>query len=489
MSYRQGVGFSEVEGFKIPCAAITLRAGSSFHYRVYLVYIKGRCIVSACALLFFQQTMAGGMDCVKAASAAEKAVCADKGLYALDAQMGAAYSKLMKSAPDKTAELKGAQRLWLKTRNQCVENVSCLNQRYRERLESLQTQWIDTLAYLPDEIDRQAMVELQQSIEAASKVDPEFALEKTLGAFTVSLDKTSFAGVPDDDEQTYFPETIPKGVSLDEWKALNASNITGASEMGQTTYTLTDLDGDGLRDLIVETYSGGTGLFWYTETWRGTGSRFTRRGAEAATEPNAETTLFYTNDRGANQAVNWIKVHDRIYAAYRDGAYGVDKVYLLNPLRINHHVPTITVEYGYELNVPRTQANQDNPTAYELDPTVQKALIQGLSKIRNTEAKNSTPICPIPPSGPGDDDYYSYGASYYAVEPVADFPVIIGDDCFIARLINWFGSYDEKVGLFAQLALRKPGSEEQAQSYTVNGRRHITQVSTSIGKAEGGAAN
>jgi hypothetical protein len=36
MSYRQGVGFSEVEGFKIPCAAITLRAESSFHYRVYL---------------------------------------------------------------------------------------------------------------------------------------------------------------------------------------------------------------------------------------------------------------------------------------------------------------------------------------------------------------------------------------------------------------------------------------------------------------------
>jgi len=35
MSYRQGGGFSEVEGFKIPCAAITLRAGSSFHYRVY----------------------------------------------------------------------------------------------------------------------------------------------------------------------------------------------------------------------------------------------------------------------------------------------------------------------------------------------------------------------------------------------------------------------------------------------------------------------
>ncbi|GGK24513.1 Protein of unknown function [Pseudomonas koreensis] len=446
--------------------------------------------MSACALLFIQQAMATGMDCAKAASAVENAICADKGLYELDAQMATAYNKLMKSTSDTKAELKSAQRLWLKTRNQCAEEVSCLNQRYRERLESLQAQWVDTLAYSPDETDKQAMVELQQRIEAASKVDPEFALEKTLDAFTVSLDKTSFAGIPDDDdEQTHFPEAIPNGVSQEEWKALTASNITGAADTGQTTYILTDLDGDGLRDLIVETYSGGTGLFWYTETWRGTGSRFIRRGAEAAPEANAETTLFYTNDRGANQAVNWIKVHGKLYAAYRNSAYGVDQVYLLNPLRINRQVPTVTVQYLYELNVPRTQANQDNPTAYELEPAVQKALTQGLSKIGTTTPKNSAPLCPIPPSGPGDDDYYSYGASYYAIEPIADFPVILGDDCFIARLINWYGSYDEKVGLFAQLTLRKPGSEEQAQSYTVNGHRHITRVSTSIGKAEGGAAN
>lgn len=41
-SYRQGEGFSEVEGFKIPCAAITLRAGSSFQYKAYLDCRHGR---------------------------------------------------------------------------------------------------------------------------------------------------------------------------------------------------------------------------------------------------------------------------------------------------------------------------------------------------------------------------------------------------------------------------------------------------------------
>jgi hypothetical protein len=36
------------------------------------VFINGRYIVSACALLFFQQAMASGMDCTKAANAVEK---------------------------------------------------------------------------------------------------------------------------------------------------------------------------------------------------------------------------------------------------------------------------------------------------------------------------------------------------------------------------------------------------------------------------------
>ena len=36
------------------------------------MFINGRYIVSACALLFFQQAMASGMDCTKAANAVEK---------------------------------------------------------------------------------------------------------------------------------------------------------------------------------------------------------------------------------------------------------------------------------------------------------------------------------------------------------------------------------------------------------------------------------
>ncbi|MFJ2714734.1 lysozyme inhibitor LprI family protein [Pseudomonas sp. NPDC087346] len=449
--------------------------------------------MSAIALVFFQQAMASGMDCTKAATAVENAICADKGLYQQDAKMGAVYGKLIKSAPDQKTEIKNAQRLWLKARNQCDENVACMNQRYRERLESLQAQWIDSVAYTPDEIDKQVLEELRQRVETASKDDPEFALEKTLETLTVSVGKTSFSGDRDDSDLTHFPKNIPKGVTRDEWKALNASSIDTESEIGQNSYVLMDLDGDQRRDLMVKTYAGGTGLFTYFETFRRDGERFIKRTAAMDAESRAESALFTTNDRGANQAVNWIKMHGKLYAAYRDSSYGVDSVYLLNPLQINRMVPTLTVRYRYQLSVPRTQENQDNPVAYELEPDVQKALTEGLSKIdennTTTSGQQKTPICPIPPSGPGDDDYYSFGASYYAIEPVADVPVILGNDCFIARLISWYGSYDAKSGLFAQLALRKPGSEEQGKAYSVNGRRHITQVSASIGKAEGGAAN
>ncbi|MBX8469437.1 lysozyme inhibitor LprI family protein [Pseudomonas sp. RIT778] len=453
------------------------------------MYIKGRYIVSTCALLFFQQALASGMDCTKAASVVEKAICADKPLYELDARMGAAYRKLMKAAPAQ-AEVKKAQRQWLKERDRCGEEVSCLSQRYQDRLQVLHAQWIDAVAYKPDEIDKQVMEDLQQRIREMSKENPEFALERALNSMTLGYVGSSFSAELDEDEQPLFPTTIPKEVTQDEWKALQASDIKGAAESGQTSYTLMDLDGDGQRDLIVETYAGGTGMFHYTETWRRSDSRFIRRTAEFSSQNSNDSVLFYTNDRGANQSAYLIGTHGKIYFAYQNGSYGEDQVYLLNPLKINRQVPTVSVRYDYQLTVPHTQYIEDSDKAYELEPSLQKVLakaVTGLDANAGMTGQQKKPLCPIPQSAKDIEEYYGYGASYYAVEPVADFPVIIGDDCYVARLINWFGTYDEKNGLPALLLMRKPESEDPQRSYSVNGRRHITQVSTSVGKTKGGA--
>ncbi|ATE79197.1 hypothetical protein CNN82_23280 [Pseudomonas frederiksbergensis] len=456
----------------------------------FIVYIKGRYIVSACALLFFQHALATGMDCTKAANAVENTICANKGLYELDTQMGSVYRTLMNAASPAQVELKRSQRQWLKVRNECVEDVACLDQHYRERLLALHVQWVDVVAYQPDDVDKQVMEDLQQRIQDLSKDNPEFALERALDSMAFDSSTTSFPGDSGEDEQSLFPKAIPRDVTEDEWRALKASDIGDAAESGQTSYTLMDMDGDGQRDLIVETYSGGTGMFSYTQTYRRSEGRFISRTSGPAHESGP---LFYTNERGANQSVNWIKARGKIYLAYRNGSYGVDQVFLLNPLKINNKVPTLTVRYGYQLTVPHTQHLEDGTTTFELEPALQKALAKALIKVNANEAletgRQKAPICPIPLSVQDSDDYYSFGASYYAIEPVADMPVVIGNECFIARLINWYGSYSDKDGLFALLTLRKPGSEDQERSYSINGRRHITQVSTSIGKAEGGAEN
>ncbi|ANH99511.1 hypothetical protein A8L59_19540 [Pseudomonas koreensis] len=455
------------------------------------MYIKGRCIVSACALLFIQQAMATGMDCAKAASAVENAICADKGLYELDAQMGALYRKLIKITGEGQPELKRTQRLWLKTRNQCEADVACLEQSYRDRLKLLQAQQMDAVAHRPSGIDKQVLEDLQRSIQAASEGgNREVAVERVLASLVINSGETSFSGDSDKDnpsEQTHFPSTIPKDVTPDEWKALTASDIDAAAETGQTSYSLLDMDGDGQRDLIVQTYAGGTGMFTYVETWRRDGDRFIKRSSEP------ESALFYTNDRGANQSAYWIKARGNIYVAYRNGAYGADHIYLLNPLKINREVPTVTVRYSYSLNVPTTQHKDDGTSTFELEPDLRLTLNRAITKANEAQADSvdtqRTPLCPIPATGAGENDYYSYGPVHYSVEDVFDLPVIIGSDCYIGKLVDWFGSYDEKHGLFAQLAMRKPDVDADGRSYEVNGRRHVIEVSTSIGKADGGAAN
>jgi len=444
--------------------------------------------VPACALLFFQQALASGMDCTKAAGVVENAICANEGLHKLDSQMGAIYRQLMSAAPQAQTEIKRAQRNWLKERNQCAEDVSCLNQRYQDRSQALNTQLSDALAYHPDETDKQAMTELQQRIQEMSKSHPEFALERALESLHIKTTETSFSGEAGEDDQTLFPKARPKDVTTDEWRALTVSDITGAVDFGQNSYTLMDLDDDGQRDLIVSTYAGGTGLFTYTETYLRTQDRFIRRAAALGPERSAESYLFYTNDRGANQSNDWIKLHGKVYAAYRNGAYGVDRVYLLNPLKINSNVPTVTVSYRYDLDVPRTQHKEDGVTGFDLDPALHQSLNQALAKLRESNTARVTaeksPLCPIPPSGSGENDYYSYGPTHYTIEMVADLPVVIGSECYIGALIDWFGNYSESGGLSAQLALRKPDSDEGGRTYEVNGRRHLTGVSTSIGKVE-----
>ncbi len=456
------------------------------------MHIKARHILSACALLSIQNALASGMDCTKATTSVEKTICADTELYRLDTHMGWAYQGLVEANPQAHPELREAQRLWMRQRDQCAEDKSCLTLSYNGRLEALKPLWTEALTYQPDELDKQVSEDLRQTIDRKRHANAEFPLERTLKELSIKKGVTTFSNVNDDENalsDAHFPKVIPKGVTKDEWKALNASKVEGAGEFGNTSYSLMDLDGDGLRDLVVATYSGGTGLFTFIETFRRNGETFARTRRDFDPEWSSESALLSINDRGADQAVNWIKVRGRVYAAYRNSYYGVDHLYLLNPLKKIGIAPTVTVNYRYQLSIPRTQKDETSGSNKTLDVALHKALTQALTNVSKTEAKDigdqSRPLCPIPPTAEDPSVYYSFRPGHYSFEIVADMPVMIGKQCYIGRMMSWFGRYSAEHGLGAQLVLRKPEFDPGERSYQINGQRSATDVTTSMSTVEG----
>ncbi|MCA8023524.1 lysozyme inhibitor LprI family protein [Burkholderia metallica] len=96
-----------------------------------------RSVVAAALLALLPAVAhAAGFDCTKAASPTEKAMCADAALSKLDGDLTAAWKQALAKGGD-TAALKAAQLKWLKQRDRCDADASCLGDRYRERLASL----------------------------------------------------------------------------------------------------------------------------------------------------------------------------------------------------------------------------------------------------------------------------------------------------------------------------------------------------------------
>ena len=90
---------------------------------------------------------APSFDCAKATVPAEKVVCADPPLAALDRAVAGAYSKAMKIWNEAArATQRSTQRQWLDARNACVRPgavnavvIDCLQGSYRRRLIEIQT--------------------------------------------------------------------------------------------------------------------------------------------------------------------------------------------------------------------------------------------------------------------------------------------------------------------------------------------------------------
>lgn len=435
--------------------------------------------------------LAAGMNCAQAKTPTELAICANADLLRQDSDLSDAYAKLGAARPDGRAALRDEQRDWLRTRNRCGGNTDCIRDQTLLRLSALQDGLRRANAYVPDETDRQALEDLRQAVQTASQTDAEFPLESTLAALSVKTGKTRFDNVrSDDDDEAKFPTKRPHGVSQDEWAALLASGIESGGENGVASYTLMDLDGDGLRDVVIDSYTGGTGLFSDVSALRRDKGKFTATAGDGNRE--SASGLYTLNGRGSNQAADWITLRGRVYAAYRNSRYGADDVYLLRPFRDPGDAPTLTVRYRYQLSIPKQQKRADKEPARTLDDSLHAALTQALTRTDPETAQGpaaarepgspARPLCPIPAGVKADDQdaYYHYGPGHYSIEIVADFPVQVGARCHLGRLIDWFGSYDAKSGLSALMWLRDPAPNGKEDEFQVEGRRHAVRLETSL---------
>lgn len=461
-----------------------------------------RLAVLALQTVAVQQTFGAGLNCSRAEGNTQTAICNNGELRRLDDQLSSIYGKLVHAQPRQRSDLRQAQLDWLKTRDQCNADVNCLTIQYQDRISGLQTRLHDAVAYQPDSTDRQALEDLRHAVEAMRKIGPEFPLEKVIDRFRVKTGITKFSNVSvEDDSVLRFPRKRPAGVTKDEWRALRASNIDGGGENGSASYTLLHIDGKEQRDLAIHSYVGGTGLFTNTSVLRRHGERF----EGAYTSPLAEESpivvgdkaglsyvqeyLYFQNLRGGNQSADWISLRGRVYAAYRNSHYGEDNVYLLRPLSVVGRVPKLTIHYRYRLTVPQVQKAVDEKEATTLDKSLVAALTSALGDVNKERATDSgseqEPLCPAPAGVTDDESYHGFGPGHYSYEIVGNIPIWVESQCYVGQLINWFGGYTAKDGLFAQLWMRKPGDVDQQKTYTVRGVRTAIRVDASIASVAG----
>jgi uncharacterized protein len=103
-----------------------------------------RLLGALAAVAFLPTATAASFDCTKAGSAAERAICADAALSAMDDDLSALYAAARREADDR-GRLQRQQRHWLERRNACPD-AACLRQAYRARLDRLRAASVEAPA-------------------------------------------------------------------------------------------------------------------------------------------------------------------------------------------------------------------------------------------------------------------------------------------------------------------------------------------------------
>ncbi|GIZ18463.1 DUF1176 domain-containing protein [Citrobacter europaeus] len=335
--------------------------------------------------------------------------------------------------------------------------------------------------------DNTALKTLHSAVESMQKSDPGLELSKIASQFPLTGQITDFriSYAEDSTEPTAKPS--PE-ISVDEWQAFSRTTFSVDSENGGVNFTLIDLDDDGKRDLIINSYVGGTGLFSYTGVLkRGDNAFVVVNGKQDDDDFGVPGALFSENGRGANQWSQWVRINGKVYALWYNGLYNEEKLYLLRPFSPDEKAPVVTVHYRYEYDMNSIEPREEGqPLLPKLNTKDKTKLITELNKmqsmlVHNQQASDGvSPICPIPAGTLREDaDNYSSGiAGHYTSESVAAIPVWVNGECLIGSVESYFGR-----GEF--ITLVSPKDQDIVGEYSVTGTRHVASIKSEWNLREG----
>ena len=103
--------------------------------------MRGRPVAAVALAITGSYAKAASFDCtdLDEKNAAERRICTSSSLGALDERLDSWYRRALVRAgySDQTAEVRGAQRRWIASRNACGSSFGCLKAHYTRRIREL----------------------------------------------------------------------------------------------------------------------------------------------------------------------------------------------------------------------------------------------------------------------------------------------------------------------------------------------------------------
>ncbi|MBB4125730.1 hypothetical protein GGR77_001001 [Xanthomonas translucens] len=311
----------------------------------------------------------------------------------------------------------------------------------------------------------QVLEQLRREIEAEPATDPtpiDTVLQRHADTTGLSFDIAT-AGA---DGAMAAAPTQPAGATAAEWQALRtylgaASAVQNdVSENGDHHYTLLDLDEDGQRDLLDTAYVGGTGLYTEIAVLRRDATHGFLAPPNAASEAEPAAAVFSINGRGGDQALYWLRIDGRSYAAYRDGDYAQDTLTLSRPLsslREERSSPRVLqVRYRYRHTLapspePAQATSEDQDAARWLaqHPQLRAIADRELQRLGfDAQGRQRSPDpnarCPAPAATGAPEESAQWpwrDAGHYTFDYVADLRLRHGSECYSASIVAFRSSY------------------------------------------------